>query len=32
MEMADGFWRVALPKGGKKISSEDVKRSLEDEI
>ena len=32
MEMADGFWRVVLPKGSKKISSEHVKRLLEDEI
>jgi hypothetical protein len=32
MEMVDGFWRVVLPKGGKKISSEDVKQLLEDEI
>jgi hypothetical protein len=32
MEMVDGFWRVVLPKGGKKITSEDVKRLLEDEI
>jgi len=32
MEMVDGFWRVVLPKGGKKITSEHVKRLLEDEI
>lgn len=32
MEMVDGFWRVMLPKGGKKITSEHVKSLLEDEI
>lgn len=32
MEMVNGFWRVVLPKGGKKITSEQVKRLLEDEI
>jgi hypothetical protein len=32
MEMVNGFCRVVLPKGGKKISSERVKELLEDEI
>jgi hypothetical protein len=32
MEKVDGFWRVVLPKSGPKITSEDVKRLLEDEI
>jgi hypothetical protein len=32
LEMVDGFWRVALPKGGKKITSEHVKRLLEDDF
>jgi hypothetical protein len=32
MEMVDGFWRVVLPKDGKKITSEHVKRLLEDEL
>jgi hypothetical protein len=32
MELVNGFWRVVLPKGGKKITSEQVKRLLEDEI
>jgi hypothetical protein len=32
MQMVNGFWSVVLPKGGKKISSERVKRLLEDEI
>jgi hypothetical protein len=32
MRLVDGFWTVVLPNGGKKISSEDVKRLLEDEI
>ena len=32
IEMVNGFWRVVLPKGGKRISSEEVKRLLEDEI
>lgn len=31
-EMVNGFWTVVLPKGGKKISSEHIKRLLEDEI
>ncbi|MGA7218068.1 MAG: hypothetical protein WBX38_07130 [Candidatus Sulfotelmatobacter sp.] len=31
LKMVNGFWRVDLPKGGKKISSEEVKRLLEDE-
>jgi hypothetical protein len=32
MEMVGGFWRVVLPKGGKKVTSEHVRRLLEDEI
>jgi hypothetical protein len=32
MEMENGFFRVVLPKGGKKISSQRVKQLLEDEI
>jgi len=32
MEMVDGFCRVVLPKGGRKVSSEEVRRLLEDEI
>jgi len=32
MEKVDGFWRVILPPGGRKITTEDVKRLLEDEI
>jgi hypothetical protein len=32
MELVNGFCRVVLPKGGKKISSERVKQLLEDEI
>jgi hypothetical protein len=32
MEKVDGFWRVVLPPGGKKITTEDVRRLLEDEI
>jgi hypothetical protein len=32
MEKIDGFWRVVLPPGGKKITTEDVRRLLEDEI
>jgi hypothetical protein len=32
LEMVDGFWRVVLPKGGKKITSKHVKRLLEDEL
>ncbi len=31
LKMVNGFWRVDLPKGGKKISIEEVKRLLEDE-
>jgi len=29
-EMVNGFFRVVLPKGGKKVDSEQVKRLLED--
>jgi hypothetical protein len=32
MKMVNGFCTVVLPKGGKKITSEHVKRLLEDEI
>ena len=32
MQMVNGFYTVVLPKGGKKITSERVKRLLEDEI
>jgi hypothetical protein len=32
MELVDGFWRVVLPKGGKKVTTEHVKRLLEDEL
>ncbi len=32
MEMVNGFCTVVLPKGGKKVSSEDVHRLLEDEL
>ena len=32
MEMVNGFWRAVLPKGGKKVTSEQVNRLLEDEI
>jgi hypothetical protein len=32
MEMVNGFYTVVLPKRGKKITSEAVKRLLEDEI
>lgn len=32
METVDGFCRVVLPKGGRKVSSEEVRRLLEDEI
>jgi hypothetical protein len=32
MQMVNGFCTVVLPKGGKKITSEHVKRLLEDEI
>jgi hypothetical protein len=32
MEMVNGFCRVVLPKGGKKITSARVKELLEDEI
>ena len=32
MEMVNGFCRVVLPKGGKKITGERVKQLLEDEI
>jgi hypothetical protein len=32
MEMVNGFCRVVLPKGGRKITSERVKELLEDEI
>jgi len=32
MKMVNGFCTVELPKAGKKISSEDVERLLEDEI
>jgi len=32
MEKVNGFCRVVLPKGGKKITSERVKELLEDEI
>jgi len=32
MEMVNGFCRVVLPKGGKKVTGERVKRLLEDEI
>ncbi|MGC1374230.1 MAG: hypothetical protein WA824_18990 [Candidatus Sulfotelmatobacter sp.] len=32
MEKVDGFWRVVLPPGGKKITAEHVERLLEDEI
>jgi hypothetical protein len=32
MKMVNGFWTVVLPKGGRKITSEHVKRLLEDEI
>jgi hypothetical protein len=32
MEKVDGFWRVVLPPGGKKVTTEDVRRLLEDEI
>jgi hypothetical protein len=32
MKMVNGFWAVALPKGGRKIAAEQVKRLLEDEI
>jgi len=32
MQMVNGFCTVVLPTGGKKITSEDVKRLLEDEI
>jgi hypothetical protein len=31
-EMVNGFFRVVLPKGSKKITSERVKQLLEDEI
>jgi hypothetical protein len=31
-EMVDGFFRVVLPKGGEKITTERVKQLLEDEI
>jgi len=31
-ELVDGFWRVVLPKGGKKVTTEHVKRLLEDEL
>ena len=31
-EMVNGFFRVVLPKGGRKITSERVKQLLEDEI
>jgi hypothetical protein len=32
MRMVNGFCTVVLPKGGKKITTEQVKRLLEDEI
>ena len=32
MELVDGFWRVVLPKGGKNVTTEHVKRLLEDEL
>jgi hypothetical protein len=32
MEKVGGFWRVVLPPGGKKITTEHVKRLLEDDI
>jgi hypothetical protein len=32
MKKVGGFWQVVLPPGGKKITSEHVKRLLEDEI
>jgi hypothetical protein len=32
MQMVNGFCTVVLPKGGKKITREHVKRLLEDEI
>jgi hypothetical protein len=32
MRMVNGFGTVVLPKGGKKVSSEQVKSLLEDEI
>ena len=32
MQMVNGFCTVVLPTGGKKITSEHVKRLLEDEI
>jgi hypothetical protein len=32
MRMVNGFWTVDLPKGGKKVTTEHVKRLLEDEI
>lgn len=32
MKKVNEFWTVVLPKGGKKITAEHVKRLLEDEI
>ncbi len=32
MELVNGFYTVVLPKGGKKVTSEQVRRLLEDEI
>jgi hypothetical protein len=32
MKMVNGFYTVVLPKGGPKITGEQVKRLLEDEI
>lgn len=32
MKIVNGFWTVVLSKGGKKVTSEQVKRLLEDEI
>ncbi len=32
MKMVNGFWTVVLPKGSKKVTTEQVKRLLEDEI
>jgi hypothetical protein len=32
MENVNGFWSVVLPKGGKKVTSEEVKRLLEEEL
>ena len=32
VRLVNGFWTVVLPKGGKKITTEQVKRLLEDEV